>query len=218
MMQSKSMRAIPTTALLIATAFALGACGPVNRGLESVNQPVVQRTDFVYDLDSPALSPNDRQRLIAWFDALHLGYGDSVSIDDRSGSGASHDAIADVVGRYGLLLSDTAPVTGGSNEVRGVRVVVSRSEAKVDKCPNWDRKAELEFAGSTMSNFGCAVNTNLAAMVANPADLVHGAEAGGPDAWTITRAIKTYREKEPTGKNDLKEESTGGNSGSSGGN
>ena len=35
---------------------------------------------------------------------------------------------------------------------------------------------------------------------------------------TITRAIKTYREKEPTGKNDLKEESTGGNSGSSGGN
>lgn len=213
MMESKSMRTIPTTALLIATAFALGACGPVNRGLESVNQPVVQRTDYVYDLDSPSLSPTDKQRLTAWFDALHLRYGDSVSIDDRSGYGASRAAIAELVAGYGLLLSDTAPVTQGSNEVTGIRVVVSRSTAAVPHCPDWRRKAEFEFAGSTMSNFGCAVNSNLAAMVANPADLVKGAEGSGTDPMTITRAIKTYREKEPTGKNDLKQEDTGGSSG-----
>ena len=30
-----------------------------------------------------------------------------------------------------------------------------------------------------MSNFGCAVNGNLAAMVANPSDLVHGREGSG---------------------------------------
>lgn len=199
--------------LLIGSAAALGACGPVNRGLESVNQPVVQRTDYVFDLPGATLGPVDEQRLAAWFDTLHLGYGDTVSIDDRSGYGAARASIAAVVARYGLLLADTAPVTQGSADVTGVRVVVSRSTASVPHCPNWDRSAISEISGSSMSNFGCATNSNLAAMVANPSDLIHGQGGSGADAMTINRAIKTYREAEPTGKGELKVEKTGGSGG-----
>lgn len=209
MMESKAMRVSPAI-LLLATALTLGACGPVNRGLESVNQPVVQRTDYVFDVSGgDGLSQADERRLIDWFDALHLGYGDRVSIDDRNSDRGTHDAIASVVARYGILLSDTAPVTQGSDQFAGVRVVVSRSSASVPNCPDWHRAAQPEFAASTMSNYGCAVNSNLAAMIADPADLIQGRSATGNDPVTITRAIKTYRELEPTGKGDLKSEKAG---------
>ena len=36
---------------------------------------------------------------------------------------------------------------------------------------------------SSMSNYGCAVNSNLAAMIANPEDLVHGREEHRRDRY-----------------------------------
>src|SRR5687767_7770862 len=151
-MEIMSMRLAPTAALL-ALGLTVGACEPVNRGLESTNQPVVNRTDYVFDvraagLDSP--SSADAMRLAAWFDSLELGYGDGVSIDESAAySGRSRDVVAAVAARHGLLLSDAAPVTAGAIEPGSVRVVISRSVAGVPHCPNWDRKAAPEFAGST---------------------------------------------------------------------
>lgn len=212
MRNSNIMRMFARGAVLAGLGL-LAACGPVNRSLNSVHQPIVQRTDYVFDLPSAALGPVDEQRLAHWFDSIRLGYGDRVSIDDRSGYGASRAAIAAIVARYGLLVADTAPVTQGSGDVTGVRVVVSRSTANVPGCPDWDRSAVSEISGSTMSNYGCATNANLAAMVANPADLIQGQPGHGTDAMTINRAIKTYREAEPTGKERLKVEQTGSQGG-----
>ena len=218
MMEKKTMR-VSCTTLALAAALALGACGPVNRGVESVNQPVVQRTDYVFDVaGADGLSSAEEKRLVDWFDAVHLRYGDRVSIDSRNGDVGTHDAIAAIVARYGILLSETAPVTQGSDQLSGTRVVVSRSLASVPNCPNWRRASQPEFAASTMSNFGCATNSNLAAMIADPADLVQGREVNGNDPLTISRAIKTYRDKDPTGKGDLKHDSPGSGGGSSGGN
>ena len=60
-----------------------------------------------------------------------------------------------------------------------------------------------------MSNFGCAVNGNLAAMVANPEDLVHGREGSAVnDTLTATKAIDAYRKAEPTGNKGLIEINT----------
>jgi pilus assembly protein CpaD len=60
-----------------------------------------------------------------------------------------------------------------------------------------------------MSNFGCGVNSNLAAMVANPEDLIHGREGSAVvDAQTASKAVATYRAAPPTGTKGLTEEST----------
>jgi len=60
-----------------------------------------------------------------------------------------------------------------------------------------------------LSNFGCAVNSNLAAMVANPEDLVHGREGTGVgDTLTTSKAIGTYRKAEPTGTKGLQDINT----------
>jgi pilus assembly protein CpaD len=64
-----------------------------------------------------------------------------------------------------------------------------------------------------MSNYGCASNAALAAMVADPTDLIQGREAGtGGDTATASKAIRAYRDTAPTGTKGLKNESTkGGN-------
>jgi pilus assembly protein CpaD len=212
------MRRITTTSLL-ALGFGLAACGPVNRSLDSVHQPIVSRSDYVLDVSidhSGSLASGEGRRLDGWFDSIKLGYGDKIAIDDPAGSSSytARNQVAQIAARHGLLMSSVPPIATEGVPFGALRVVVSRSSAGVPHCPDWDRISQPEFAGSAMSNYGCAVNTNLAAMVADPGDLVRGQidEESG-DAQTASRALKAYRDAEPTGKKGLTAESTksGGN-------
>lgn len=201
---------------LAALGTSLTACGPVNRGLESVNQPVVSRTDYVFDVAAPeygGLSASEGARLDAWFRSMQLSYGDTVYVEDPQGYSdpSRRAAIAAVAGRYGLLVAPGAPVTQGQVPAGAIRVVVSRTGAHVPDCPNWERASQPEFAASTTSNYGCATNTNLAAMIANPEDLVHGRAGESTDATAVSKAVAGYRSSAPTGKGALKTESSKGN-------
>ena len=166
------------------------------RGLASLNEPVIARTDFAMDVAAPAatgLAPGEAQRLDAWFKTLVLGYGDAVYLDGTY-SEAERREIAEIAGRYGLLLSEGAPVTPSAVPAGTVRVVVSRTSVGVPGCPDWNQPAQPNHANKTTSNFGCAVNANLAQMVADPNDLIRGRE-GEPysDAATGAKAINLYR-------------------------
>lgn len=183
------------------------------RGLAPVNQPVVARADYVFDASAPGgnLDPNEAARLDGWFRGLELGYGDVISVDGADSAAARAD-VARVAGRYGLLVSEGAPVTAGAIPPGAVRVVVSRTRASVPGCPNWSKPSNPNYNNEQMSNFGCGVNGSLAAMVANPADLVSGRESGSVDATTGARAIQSYRTRPLTGEGALKEVSSkGGN-------
>ncbi|PTQ65320.1 pilus assembly protein CpaD [Sphingomonas sp. PP-CE-3G-477] len=208
-MINKSILAPLASALLLA-----GCMGTENRGLESVHQPVVSRSDYALDLgvSGGALVPGEERRLAGWMTTMRLAYGDRVAIDDPAGEGLrAHDAVAAVVAGYGLLLSDDAPVTPATVTPGTIRVVVSRMRAAVPRCPDWSRDSTNEFESNTSSNYGCAVNRNLAAMVANPADLVRGAPGTETtDAAVSYKAIDTYRKKAPTGASGLAAASTGG--------
>ncbi len=208
-MINKSILAPLASALLLA-----GCMGTENRGLESVHQPVVSRSDYALDLgvSGGALVPGEERRLAGWMTTMRLAYGDRVAIDDPAGEGLrAHDAVAAVVAGYGLLLSDDAPVTPAAVTPGTIRVVVSRMRAAVPRCPDWSRDSTNEFESNTSSNYGCAVNRNLAAMVANPADLVRGAPGTETtDAAVSYKAIDTYRKKTPTGASGLAAASTGG--------
>jgi pilus assembly protein CpaD len=201
------MRSTKAT-FLIGLSLMATACGTENRGLESVHQPVVNRTDYVLDVGASGdgLAQGDSSRLSGWFDSLRLGYGDRVAVD---GSSTARDAVSAVAARYGLLVETTAPVTSGAIAPGDARVVVSRMKAEVPNCSDWSRPSESNFNEHSSSNFGCAVNTNLAAMIANPEDLVLGrAGTGSGNATTSAKAIKSYRDKKPTGENGLTSAST----------
>lgn len=182
------------------------------KGLSSVNVPIVTRADYVLDLSAPdgALSAPEAARLDGWFRAMDLGYGDMVYVDGSSGYGGRDD-VARVAGQYGMLVSVGAPMTAGPVPQGMVRVVVARTTALVPNCPNWSKPSSPNFDDASMSNFGCGVNSNLAAMVANPQDLVHGREGSGVgDTLTSAKAVDQYRKAVPTGQQGLKDISTKG--------
>lgn len=208
-------------ALLLAVSVAgLSACTspgvPLNRTIESVHQPVVQRTNFTMDLTAgPAgLSNTEQQRLAGWFEAMDLRYGDRISIDDPLASRATRSSVEQVASRFGILVGETAPQTPGYVNAGTVRVVITRSTASVKGCPDWGTQSDTNLHNATASGYGCAINGNLAAMVANPEDLVKGSDGNGTTVVsTSTKAIESYRNQTPTGEKGLKASSTqnGGN-------
>lgn len=206
-MRSKLIPLILASALAGCTA---GMRDLPDRGLASVNVPVVTSADYMFDLSAPdgSLASGQAERLDGWFQGLGLGYGDSIYVDGVY-TDAARAQIAEVAGRYGLLLQLSAPVTAGVIQPGTVRVVVSRRRAEVPGCPNWSVPAQPNYANRTMSNFGCGVNSNLAAMVANPEDLIHGREGTGVgDAVTASKAVQYYRSTPPSGSKGLDETST----------
>lgn len=209
--------------LLLASVLALpiAACNSpsadMNRSLESVRQPVVQRNSFVFDvstLPGGGLAVSEQRRLLGWLEALDLGYGDRVSVDDPLDSDQTRSAIENVAGRFGVLLADLAPVTDSDVAPGTARVVVMRTEASVPGCPDWSDKIDNKLNNATSPGFGCAINGNMAIMVANKEDLVRGARSTGATVvMSGSKAIKAYRTMPTTGEGGLKSVSSksGGN-------
>lgn len=204
-------------ALALALASTLAACNAPgalsNTSLYSVKQPVVARTSYTLDVATSydGLSIPEQQRLSGWFDTMDLRYGDRLSIEDPLASGATRDAIARIAARHGLLIADGAPVTEGVLQPGTARVVLTRTAASVPGCPDWGKRNDANYANATSPGYGCGVNGNLAAMVANPEDLLHGQQGTGETViMSSNKAIQTYRQKPNSGAGELKAPSTGG--------
>jgi len=201
-MRSKLALIVLGSALAGCTA---GMADIPDRGVAAVNVPVVTTANYVFDAAAPGgtLAGGEADRLNGWFQGLGLGYGDTVYFDGPYGAPARAQ-VASIAGRYGMMVSAGAPVTQGAVQPGSVRVVVARRRAEVPNCPNWSRPASPDPMNSSMSNFGCGVNSNIAAMVANPEDLIHGREGGSvTDAVAAARAVGVYRTKTPTGQGGL---------------
>jgi pilus assembly protein CpaD len=202
---------------LAALGLMVSACGGSGSlGLDSVHQPVVSRADYSFDVATGGggLNSNETARLVGWFDALRLGYGDRVAIDFGSNydDGGAKAAIASIAASYGILLQDVPPMTSGNVAPGSARVIISRLKASVPSCPDWAGNKFENVENRTSSNYGCATNTNLAAMIANPEDLVRGASANGiTDANAATKGVNDYRRRSPSGAGGaINAESAGG--------
>ena len=205
---------MPATAARLAVALTLGlalpGCGgmPTNNSLYSIKQPVVERTNFTLDVNTAAngLPISEQQRLNGWFETMDLQYGDRIAIENPTQNPAVTAAVRDLAARYGLMIADTAPVTTGYVAPGQARVVITRSSATVRGCPDWSASLDMNYNNAVSSNFGCAVNSNTAAMVADPQDLLEGKKGSSETLVTTSnKAISSYRDAEPTGRGGLQE-------------
>jgi len=195
-----------TKIALLLLGAALAGCNHVpqdlaDRGYSPQHVPVLTRADYAFDVAAPdgMLPPQEAERLDAFFGNLGVAYGDSVYIDAGSAYGARSE-VERVAGNYGLLVSAGAPVTAGAVAPGMVRVIVSRTQATVAGCPDWGRNGQPNYNNRTLPNYGCGVNSALAAMVANPQDLVRGREGTGVgDAFAGAKAIVMYQNWPLTG-------------------
>lgn len=196
------MTRYPLLLSVLLPALVGGCMGTQNRGLESVHQAVVARQDYPLDLDvtPDGLARGEAQRLRGWLDAMRLRYGDKVAVDDPASLRGPHDDVARVVAGFGMLLDGAAPITPAAVAPGTVRVVVSRMTATVPGCPDYTRDSSIEFDANTSSNFGCGTNASLTAMIANPADLLHGeGDSGTTDPLRAAKSIEAFRKAAPTG-------------------
>jgi len=104
--------------------------------------------------------------------------------------------------KHFLALAAALPLAACAGDNLGLdsvhQPVVSATKAEVKNCPDWSSQ-NRESAAPTSSNYGCAINSNLAAMIADPADLLRGRTAP-PSTEVGVRAVKSWREIQPTGK------------------
>lgn len=173
--------------ILAAMTGILSGCGSIgatgaNTSLYSTNQPVVTRTNYAIDVNTDGysgMSPSETQRVSDWFDALKLGFGDRIAVDfgDNGANKAVIQEVTRLAGLHGMVITETAPVTPGAVVPGTARIVVTRSDASVPNCPNWSKHTEANYNSSNHPGYGCATNGNLAAMVADPEDLVRGRES-----------------------------------------
>lgn len=191
-------------ALALSLGLALAGCGGIatNGSLDSVHQPVVERVNYTLDVTTGAggLSYPEQRRIAGWFEAMDLRYGDRIAIDDPLASEATRGMVEALASRYGLMVSETAPPTQGYVNAGNARIIVTRTKASVPSCPSWTSNNGFNPNNATSSNYGCATNSNLAAMVADPEHLLKGADGNGNTVvMSSNKAIGAFRASAPSG-------------------
>jgi pilus assembly protein CpaD len=96
-----------------------------------------------------------------------------------------------------MLLSYEASVEASAP----VRVSYTSMRAQTDKCGSWPEDILQTSENKHYANFGCAYQNNIAAQIANPADLLGPRKPTEIDAENRSAVIDEYREP-PDGFND----------------
>ena len=60
-------------------------------------------------------------------------------------------------------------------------------------CPDWSQDATINYDNSNHSNYGCAVNNNIAVQLADPWDLHQGIGSNSGNTDMGIRTIERYR-------------------------
>lgn len=147
------------------------------------------------------LSTDEAQK----FNSFVAGYQErgngSISVSVPSGAGASEairyfgERLANLGVPRSRILVGTHDVTGGDGRVEIGYVAYVAHTAP---CGDWSQDMSESAANLPPPNFGCATQQNLAAMAADPRDLLGPRDQGPADATRRTTVIGKYEKGDPT--------------------
>ncbi|GJL93902.1 MAG: pilus assembly protein [Hyphococcus sp.] len=204
-------------ALLSSAAILAASCASAFNGADdaltvSERHPISvdgQVVTLTIDTNSASseLSSVDKSRLRAFADSyLRNGHGPltitapSGSPEDFDGQEAAAD-IREALHKYGVPWSTLSGATYRTGGVAGGnQMIVSYTHyvATASECGIWSGIKAREYANLASPNYGCATQNNIAAMLADPHDLIAPADGSPRDAAAIVRAFEAYREGETT--------------------
>jgi pilus assembly protein CpaD len=198
MTQNRYNRHLVVAALFVAAA-ASSSCQPLPASYTSAEAPKTitlsrasQHFTVRFAPGSARLLPADAAQLRAWATAGAITPGDRVSVA-ASGppeiAAARFAALSQELLRYKIAATSLTLPSVPPNRaiIDSVRYLVT-----TPPCPNWSKPPDGDFTNQTDSNFGCANASNLALMVANPADLVAGRELAPADGSIAAGAVQRY--------------------------
>lgn len=204
-------------ALLIAATGLAGCASPFNGAPQAltveeqhpitVEQQVVTMTVSV-DRSLTELTAIDKARLKAFADTYFTRGHGPVTITAPSGGGQvdfyGQQVVADIRDALYAEGLDYAAMQGASyrlsSEQSEPEVIISFSNyvASPSACGAWDEEYYRRSHNLRTKNFGCAQQNNLAAMVADPRDLVGQRRLGNPDAAREAEVYGKYIRGEVT--------------------
>jgi len=205
-------RLAPAAALALAAAIA--ACAPPTQHWSHNEAPKANKVDWVqfnhavvFPGGSTVLPAAERDLLDRFAMESAAGYGDQVRV---SASGAASTpqqqalaekreaAIIEFFRSRNVMAARGIRPRDGSPADATVNVAVGRYVVTTPKCPNWTKPPGFDPENTTGSNFGCATETNLGLMVADPGDLVRGRELGPADGRFAQGAQERYQTNAPS--------------------
>ncbi|WP_245408239.1 CpaD family pilus assembly protein [Zhengella mangrovi] len=201
--------------LVLAAATALGGCASMKRDHVIVgsvpqdyrtNHPItIAEREAVYDVpvaqDAKALSKAQGDAIRGFMAGYERSNGSEVRIIVPVGSpnavGASRVAgdIVNLMTRHGVPAGriNTYSYEGGSDGYSApIRISYTRLMASTDKCGRWPDNLSESTENRNYENFGCSYQNNLAAQVANPADLLGPRPEGEIDGTRRADVIGKY--------------------------
>ncbi len=108
----------------------------------------------------------------------------------------SQSAVEDLTERLVRMGVPRSRILVGTRDSSGYDTRIELSyltyAAHTDACANWSRDADETADNLPLPDFGCAVQHNIAAMVADPRDLVEPRPLGPVDATRRQTIVQTY--------------------------
>ena len=178
------------------------------------------RHTIYFSTDRANITGSERDRLIAFLQSVRPVPSDSIRLEGHADERATDLYNLDLAGRrieavrrflddngfnrlkiQASSLGERVPATLGNGEPawrknRRVEIVLERYLVTTPACPDWSRKSGLDYANHPHSNFGCATETNLGLMIAEPRELLRGRDLSPADGVHQAEGIVRYREGE----------------------
>jgi pilus assembly protein CpaD len=101
-----------------------------------------------------------------------------------------------------LIGTDGQPQLGAEVSLSFVRYF-----ARTEPCGNWSEDVAVTWHNRPMPNLGCAMQQNIAAMVADPQDLIAPKPLGAADVQRALTVLDNYRKGQPTPATKSEEQS-----------
>jgi pilus assembly protein CpaD len=119
--------------------------------------------------------------------------GDAVTVEDAgSVSAVATERRSAVLAELRAFHIQAASAADPKLAADTIRVHADRTLVIAPACPDWSKPEADEPENRPSSNYGCATETNLAAMIANPADLVKPREDNTANGNTLARGVELY--------------------------
>lgn len=175
------------------------------------------RHSVYFPTDRAAIPASERARLLSFLETVRPAGRDSIRLEGHADERASElynlelatrrnervEALLEEAGLGDLHITTVAygeavpavPSTGPAawRLNRRVELVLERHLVTLPACPDWSRQSGTDFSNQPHSNFGCATQTNLGLMVAEPKDLVRGRTLAPADGVHQAEGVVRYR-------------------------
>jgi pilus assembly protein CpaD len=188
----------------LALALGLGACSEhLNGEIDDVYSPplhyqrypieVVKGSARIEVPNRSGLTQAEKSSVARFAQQARGASAMRVAVQYPSGGSAQANRVAEILEQQGVPAGAIAMSQYGGGKGAPVVASFSRTVAQTAECGDWTANVARTEDNLPMPNFGCAHQQNIAAVIANPNDVLAPRAETPPDAARRQQVITDYR-------------------------